>query len=72
MTMEQSLYAQFVKLRRKDLKFVAADKNNNEAKFQFQHQYARSQLWCDLGLDCIDINFSTREPDFYKETILKS
>ena len=41
MAMEQSLYAKFVKLRRKDLKFVATDKNKNEAKFKFQGQSAR-------------------------------
>ena len=35
MSMEQSLYAQFVKLRRKDLKFIGIDKNKNEAKFSF-------------------------------------
>ena len=34
--MEQSLYAQVVKLRRKDLKFVAADKRKNEAKVKFR------------------------------------
>ena len=38
MAMAQSLYAQVVKLRRKDLKFVATDKNKNEAKFKFQGQ----------------------------------
>ena len=62
--MEQSLYAQVVKLWCKDLQFVAADKNKSEAKFKFQGQSARSQPWFDLDLDFIDINFSTREPDF--------
>ena len=33
MAMEQGLYAQVVKFRRKDLKFVATYKNKNEAKF---------------------------------------
>ena len=69
--MEQSLYAQVVKLRRKDLQFVAADKNRSEAKFKFQGQYARSQIWFDLDLDWIEINFSTREPGFYKEMFSK-
>ena len=64
--MEQSLYSQVVKPLRKDLQFVAADKKT-EAKFKFWGQYARSQLWFDLDLDWIDINFSTREPDFYKK-----
>ena len=41
---EQSLYAQVVKLWRKDLQFAAADKIKNEAKFKFQGQSARSQL----------------------------
>ena len=72
MAIEQSLYAQVVKLRRKDLQFVAADKNKSEAKFKFQGQSTRSQLWFDIGLYWIDINFSTREPDFYKKTISKS
>ena len=53
--------------RQKDLKFDAADENKNESKFKFQGQSARSQLWFDLDLDWIDINFSTREPEFYKK-----
>ena len=57
--MEQSLYAQVVKLCRKYLKFVATDKNKNEAKFKFQGQSARSQIWFDLDLDWIEINFSS-------------
>ena len=36
MVMEQGLYAQVIMLRPKDLKFVATDKNKNEAKFKFQ------------------------------------
>ena len=63
MAMEKSLYAQVVKLRRKYLKFVATDKNKNKAKFKFQGQSARSQLWFDLDLNWVEINFSTREPD---------
>ena len=39
----------------------------NEAKFKFQVQSARSQRWFDLELDWIEVNFSTREPDFYKK-----
>ena len=65
--MEQSLYAQLIMFRRKDLKFDAADKNKNKSKFKFQGQSARSQLWFDLDLDWIDMNFSTREPDLYKK-----
>ena len=65
--MKQSLYAQVIMFRRKDLKFEAADKNKNESKFKFQGQSARSQLWFDLDLDWIDIHFSTREHDFYKK-----
>ena len=49
--MEQSLYSQVIRIRRKDLKFVATDKNKNEAKFKFQGQSARSQRWFDLDLD---------------------
>ena len=50
MVMEQSLYAQVVKLCRKDLKFIATDKNKSEATFKFQGQSERSQLWFDLDL----------------------
>ena len=67
MAMERSLYAQVIKFRRKDLIFDAADKNKNESKFKFQGQSARSQLWFDLDLYWIDMNFSTREPNFYKK-----
>ena len=41
MAMEQSLYAQVVKLRRNDLKVFATDRNRHEAKFKFQGQLAR-------------------------------
>ena len=71
MAMEKILFAQFVKLWCKDLKFVATDKNKIEAKFKFQGQSTRSQLWFDLDLNWVEINFSTREPDFYKETFSK-
>ena len=40
--MEQGLYSQVIKIRLKDLKFVATDKNKNEAKFKFQGQSVRS------------------------------
>ena len=66
MAMEQSLYAQVVKICCKDLKCFATDKNKNEAKFKFQGQYARSQIWFDLDLYSIKISFSSREPGFYK------
>ena len=65
--MEKSLYAQVIMFRQKDLKFDAADKNKNKSKFKFQGQFGRSRLWFDLDLYWIDINFSTREPDFYKK-----
>ena len=41
--MKQTLYAQVVKISRKDLKFIAANKNKNKAKFKSQGQSARSQ-----------------------------
>ena len=65
MAMEQGLYAQVIMLVRKDLKFVAADKNINEDKFKFQGQSAISQRWFDIDFDWIEVNFSTREPDLY-------
>ena len=68
MAMKKGLYAQVIKLRINDLKFVAIDKNKNEAKFNFQGQSARSQRWFDLDLDWIEVNFSTRDPDSYKKT----
>ena len=65
--MEQGLNAQVVKLRQKYLKFIAVNKNKNEAKFKFQGQSERSQHWFDLDFDCIELNFSTREPNLYKK-----
>ena len=65
--MEQSLYAQVVMFRRKDLKFDAADKYKHESKFKFQGQSGRSRLWFDLDLYWININFSTCETDLYKK-----
>ena len=56
-----------IRIRRKDLKFVATDKNKNEAKFNFQGKSARSQQWFDLGFDWIEVIFSTREPDLHKK-----
>ena len=49
------------------MKFDTADKNKNKSKFKFQCQSGRSLLWFDLDLDWININFSTREPGFYKK-----
>ena len=63
--MEQGLYARVDMLRRKDLKFIATNKNRNEAKFKFQGQSERSHCCFDLDFDWIEVNFSTREPDFY-------
>ena len=56
-------YTQVIKVRSKDLLFDAADKNKNESKFKLQGQSERSQLWFDLDLYWVDMNFSTREPD---------
>ena len=67
MATEFFLYAQVFKLRRKGLDFFATDKNKNEAEFKFQGQLERSQIWFDLDLDWIGINFSTPGPDFYKK-----
>ena len=39
----------------------------NEAKFKFQDQSSRSQCWFDLDFDWIEVNFSTRETDWYKK-----
>ena len=68
MATEQGLYAQLIMLRRKYFKFVATDKNKNEAKFKFQGKSAISQHWFDLDFDWIEVNFNKREPDFYKKT----
>ena len=70
--MEQVLYAQFEMISRKYLTFIAANKDKNEAKFKFQGQSARSQRWFDIDFDWIVVNFSTREPDFCKETFTNS
>ena len=67
MAMEQGLYAQVIMLHREGLNFFATGKKKNEAQFKFQGQYAISQRWFDLDIDWIEVNFSTREPDFYKK-----
>ena len=65
MAMEQILYAQVVKLRRKELKRIAENKNKNEAKFKFQGLFARSHRWFDLDFYWIEEMFSIGETDFY-------
>ena len=40
--------------------------NKNEAKFKFQGQSARSQYWFGIDYDWIEVNFSTGEPNFYR------
>ena len=67
--MEKVLYSQVVMISRKYLKFVASNKNKNEAKFKFQGQSAISQRWFDLGFDWIEVKFSTSEPGFYEKKI---
>ena len=37
-----------------------------KAKFKFQGQSARSQRWFDIDFYWIEVDFSTREPDLYK------
>ena len=65
--MEQGLYAKVVKISRKGLKFIAENKNKNEAEFKFQGRSARSQRWFDLDFHWIEVNFTTRETDLYKK-----
>ena len=72
MAMEYSLYEEVAKLRCNDLKFVAADFKKMRLNFKFPGQSARSQLCFDIDLNCVNINFRTREPGFYKETISNS
>ena len=67
MATEQGLYEQVVKLHRKNLKSISANKNKNEAKCKLQGLYEISQRWFDLDLDWIEVNFSTHEPDLYKK-----
>ena len=65
--MEQGLYAQLVKIHQNYLKFIAANKNKNEAKFKFQSQSVRSQHLFDPDFDWIEVNFSTCEPYLYQK-----
>ena len=67
MAMEQGLYTQVVKLIKKYFKCISAHNEKNEAKFKFQYLSARSQRWFDLDFDWNEINFSTCDPDSYKE-----
>ena len=52
---------------RKDLKITEWNKNKNKAKYKFQGQSAMSQCWFDLDFGCIGVNFSTLEPEFYRD-----
>ena len=52
------------------MKLIAENKNKNEAKFKFQGQSATSQPWFNVVFDWIEVNFSTREPDFYTKLFL--
>ena len=65
--MQQGLYAKVVKIRQKELKFIAANKSKNEAKLNFHGQSARSQRWFDLDFGWIGVYFIPREPDLYKK-----
>ena len=67
MSTEQVLYAQVVMLCQKDFKITEANKNKNEARFRLQCQSVRSQRWFNIDFDCIEVSFSTREPDFYRK-----
>ena len=51
MAKKQGFYSQVVKIHRKDLKLIAANKNKDKAKFKFQGQSSRSQCWFDLHFD---------------------
>ena len=53
-------------ISRNDLELIAENKNKNEDNFKFQGQSSRLQRWFDLDFDWIGVNFSTHEPDFYK------
>ena len=66
--MEQGLFGQVIMRSRKDLKFIAENKNKNEVKFKFQGQSARSQRRFDLDLNWIEVKFSTCEPNLYKKS----
>ena len=67
MAMEQGLYEQVFRLRRKNLMITEANNNKNEDKFKFQGQYERSQRWFNLDFDFIEVNFSKCEPFFYRK-----
>ena len=64
MSTEQGLNAQVVKLRQKDLKFIAENKNKNEDEIKFQGLFEISQRWFDIDFYRIEVNCSTHETDF--------
>ena len=65
MAIEQGLYAQVVNIHQKNLKCIAENKNENEAKFKFQGLSARSHCWFDLDFYWIEEKIITHEPEFY-------
>ena len=56
--MEQGIYAKVVKVVWKDLKFIAENKNKNEAKYNFRGQSAWSQRWFDVDFDWTKVNLA--------------
>ena len=53
-------------ISQKDLKFIAENRNKNEAKFKFLGQSAGSQRWFGLDFYQIEVHFSTHDPDLYR------
>ena len=67
MAMKQELYAQVVMLSPKYQQITEVNKIENKYTFNFHGHSTRSQRWLYIGFYWIERNFSTREPDFYKE-----
>ena len=67
MALENGLYAQVVMIQRKNLDDIKEKYKTN--KYNFKGQPARTKHWFDLDHERLKENFTTREPDFYKETI---
>ena len=61
--MEQGLYSQVVMIHQKDLD--NKKEKENTKKYNFQGQSAGSKCWLDIDHEWSEVNFRTRESEFY-------
>ena len=63
---EESVYAQVVRICRKNMIENKYTGKKTKRKYLFQGQSAKSKYCFDIDIEWVEGNFSTREPQFYK------